>query len=352
MEKGKFFENKILVVNGIMSIMVVFLHSYNIERYNHLKWFMIPLFENFISKVIGNLAVPTFFFMSSILFFQNYSTEKIWNKYKNRTFSILIPYLLWNTIYFMLFVLLTKIPLSSFFMDTKEIPIDRITIIAAVFGHIYNKSYWFMYQLILFIVISPIIYYLIKNHFGILFLLGVLIINYWIERIPGGTYGIRINSLVYWVMGAYFALHQREKLYNRSKNGKWYLVVSLLLIAIRFYLGFITQKVTVSNYILNLLLLLNVISLWFAFDILRLTAVYEWMKMSFFIYSVHPLIVDTIKKGIAALLPENDIMALTNYIISGVGGILISVLIGKLMIQLAPKLFHILSGGRLKRSKS
>lgn len=351
MEKDRFFENKILIVNGVMSIMVIFLHSYNIEKYNHLQWFMTPLLENFISRTVGNLAVPTFFFMSSILFFQNYSVEKIWSKYKSRAFSVLIPYLLWNTIYFIVFICLTRIPFSSSFMDTKEITINGNAIIRAVFCYEYNTVYWFMQQLILFIAISPAVYYLMKKRSGFLLLAGLLVMNYQIERIPGGAYGIRIHSFIYWVMGAYFALHKRERIYNRSRNGSFYLIGSLVLIAVRFYLGCITHKIEVSNYVLNLLLLLNVVCVWFAFDTLRLNRVCEWMKMSFFIYSIHPLIVDIIKKGMYALLPENDIMALANYLLSGLGGFMLSLFIARWMIRFVPGLFYILSGGRMRANR-
>ena len=78
-----FFHNKITTVSFIMSIVIVLFHSYNIERYTDVNrvW---QGSEYFISRIVGSLAVPMFFFMSSFLFFRNYSKKQIVNKYKSR----------------------------------------------------------------------------------------------------------------------------------------------------------------------------------------------------------------------------------------------------------------------------
>ena len=346
MSEEKFFRKKILTLNGIMCVLVVFLHSYNIERYKILNWSITPLLESFVSRTLGNLAVPTFFFMSAILFFQNYDLTKMWTKYRSRISSIVIPYLLWNMIYLIIFIIIVNFPLSRQFMDTKEISINFQVVIDSVLFHQYNGVYWFMYQLILFVFISPVIYLVMKTRYGIAVLPGLLIISWWWSVIPNYSNGIIVDSLIYWVLGAYFALHRREQIYRSCVNTKVYLLLSVILIIARFYLEFINQKADINNHILNLLLLLNVISLWFALDVLKFHTVYEWMSMSFFIYTVHPLIVDTIKKGISALLPGKDVMALVNYIISGIAGVVISVCIAKIMMRYTPRLFVILCGGR------
>lgn len=345
MENSKFFENKIRTVNGIMCVLVVFLHSYNIEKYTNLNWPITPLLESFVSRTLGNLAVPTFFFMSAILFFQNYDFTKIWTKYRSRISSIVVPYLLWNTIYLIIFVIIVNFPLSRQFMDTKEISINLQVVIDSVLFYQYNGVYWFMYQLILFVFISPVIYLIMKTPYGIVVVPGLLIISCRCSVIPFSR-GIVVNSLIYWVLGAYFALHRREQIYHRSANAYKCLALSAILILVRFYLEFINQRGEVTNHILDFLLLLNVISLWFALDVLKFHKAYEWMSMSFFIYSIHPLIVDTIKKAVFALLSGNDVIALINYVISGIGGVVISAYIAKIMNRCVPKLFSILCGKR------
>lgn len=349
MPNNNFFRNKITIVNAIMCVLVVFLHSHNIDKYGNSAGIgNISLLESFISKSLGNLAVPTFFFMSSILFFHNYDLSKIWSKYKSRVFSLMIPFFLWNFLYMIFFFILINTPLSNAFMDTKEFTVNVRILVDSIFFYRYHGSYWFIYQLILFISISPMIYVVMKSSYKIPAVPGLLIISYWLPKIPNIPYGISIVYLIYWLLGAYYAMHMRDRIYHRSSKKKIYLTLSLsiVLVLVRFYLEFVNPELKVSEYVLNLLLFINVITVWFALDILKLNIVYGWMKMSFFIYSIHPLIVDMIKKAIFTLFPQNTALALSNYIISGIGGILISVCIAKIMIRFSPKTYNILCGGR------
>lgn len=329
-----FFKNKITTVNGIMCILVVFLHSENIvDKYGSSINRSIALFEFFISRSLGNLAVPTFFFISAILFFQNYDLSKIMPKYKSRLSSVVIPYLLWNFLYFIIFYILVNNPLSNALIETKEITINAKVVIDSILFYQYNNVYWFMYELIIFILISPIVYVIMKNPYGILIVPVLFFINYW---------------LIYWLLGAYFVIHMRNQIYHRNSKKKTYIALSLsvILILIRFYLEYVNQELEVNKYILNLLLLINVMSVWFALDILNFNSTYRWMQMSFFIYSIHPLVVWTVKDIISVLLPPNDIFALVNYIIAGIGGVVISVCIAKILIRFTPKIYSVLTGGR------
>lgn len=345
MENNSFFYNKIRTVNGIMCVWVVFLHSYNIERYSSLSWKITPLAEGFFSKSVGEIAVPTFFLMSAILFFQNFDLSKTWTKYKSRMLGVVIPYILWNAIYLVVFLALVNFPLSRQFMDTKEIPINLETIIDSVIFYKYNGVYWFMYQLILFDFISPVIYLIMKPRYSILVIPALFIISYWFPNIPVCSKGIRVDCLVYWVLGAYFALHRKEQTYHRCSSTKIYLVLSLLLIMLRFYIEFINRAMNMYK-VSDILLFLNVLSVWFALDMFKFHAVKGWMGLSFFIYTLHPLIVWSIKNVVSVLLPGNDVMVLINYIIAGIGGVVIPVYVAKVMNRCMPKLFGILCGQR------
>ena len=348
MTNDNYFTNKITTVNSIMCVLVVFLHSENIDKYGDSTYRWIRLLESFVSGSLGDIAVPIFFFMSSILFFQNYDLKKIWLKYKSRIFSVVIPYFLWNFLYLIFFFILINNPLSQSFMDTKEITINLKVIFDSILFHQYNGAYWFMYQIRLFIIISPIIYVIMKNPYGIVVISGLIVFSYWFPNIPNIPNGIMIKFLIYWLLGAYLILHIRNKIYHRTIKKKIYLTLSLsiALLLVRFYLEFANQELGVGNYTLDLLLVPNVIAIWFALDILKFNKTYAWMGMTFFIYSVHPLIVDAIKKGMYVLLPKNNIMALGNYIVSGIGGTVISVYIAKLLIRFTPKVYSILCGGR------
>lgn len=346
MKENAFFKNKVVLINSIMSVVVVFLHSYNIERYENIKWGITAQIEYFISKTIGNLAVPLFFLLSSILFFQNYNWDKVRSKYESRIKSILIPYLIWNVFHYFCFAILTRIPISSFFMDTKVIPIDAKTLFDAVFFHQYNGVYWFMYQLILLIVISPIIYFVMRGRYSCFVPIALVIIYYWIETIPACENALRVDSLIYWVIGAYLGIRKKERIYSKSKYVGVYVILSVLFVFLRFCLEFMEQPIKISIYCKEILLIINVIAVWFAFDLFEIKNVYPWMKMSFFVYSAHQLVTDTLKKGISVLLPDNDVMALTNYVVTGVGTVFLCIMLAQILINFAPRFYYVISGGR------
>lgn len=348
MSDKAFFRNKIILINSVMSTAVVFAHSNNIDRYSNLRWESTEPIEFLFSRGIGNLAVQMFFLMSSILFFLNYNKDTMLQKYKSRVKSVLLPFFVWNIIYYLFFIVLTALPLSRSFMDTKQVAVNLETILNAVLFYQYNGVYWFMYQLILFIIISPLLYALIKNKYGFLVPIGCVVAYYWLPTIPMCAHALRTDMLVYWTLGAYMAIHQTERMNRKNNQAPLYLGISIVLIAIRFYLEGIAPN-TISNYWLSVLVLINVITVWWAFDLFRLKKVYEWMTMSFFIYSLHPLIVDTIKKAFATLLPDNDIMAFVNYFLTAIGSIALCYVAGKILIRFLPGLYDVLSGGRLKR---
>lgn len=100
---------------------------------------------------------------------------------------------------------------------------------------------------------------------------------------------------------------------------------------------------------MNILLIVDVLAVWFAFDLIRVKHTYEWMNMSFFIYSLHPIIVDTIKKGWSALLPDNDVMALMNYFGTTALSILLCYALARFLIRFMPMVYDVLSGGRMER---
>ena len=68
--------------------------------------------DKYLSE-LTDIAVPMFFVISGYLFFQNYTPQKLISKWKSRLFSVLIPYLIWNGLAYLFYVLLNAIPFVS-----------------------------------------------------------------------------------------------------------------------------------------------------------------------------------------------------------------------------------------------
>ena len=106
------YSNAIAKLRFPLIVAVVLIHC-NISDYNvavgHLygyKWFRLIAIH-----LVADVAVPAFFFIAGYLLYAN--IDFTWNNYvhklRNRVKSLLVPYLLWNTICFLLIVVLQLI---------------------------------------------------------------------------------------------------------------------------------------------------------------------------------------------------------------------------------------------------
>jgi len=103
---------KISWVTFIGNILILLHHANLTNIYPDQATGYYALFMGFFSK-IAIPAMSWFFFISGYLFFRNFDMSKLIGKWKSRIFSLLIPYLIWNT----LSVILQMIKGEKYFSD-------------------------------------------------------------------------------------------------------------------------------------------------------------------------------------------------------------------------------------------
>lgn len=81
---------------------IVFMHHCRIGSFFQLQQEK-PSFMRIPCAMIS-AVMYWFFFISTFLLYRNLSRETIISKLKSRIFSLLIPYFLWNTLYFIVFL--------------------------------------------------------------------------------------------------------------------------------------------------------------------------------------------------------------------------------------------------------
>ena len=118
-----------------------------VHLYRTCRWINHPI--SFLIDKIACLAVPSFFMCSGYLFYRNFTWEKISVKLKRRFFSLVVPFLLWNLLYYILHLVARKIPYVSQLFDT-DVPFSLKELADAVFLYKYNPVFWFMSYLIIF----------------------------------------------------------------------------------------------------------------------------------------------------------------------------------------------------------
>lgn len=96
----------------ILAVLVVFMHApiIGIDNYseNINSGGVIPVLMILIKRGIGSVAVPTFFFISGYLFYvklQDWDWDVFGQKIKKRIRTVLFPYLLWNILTVLFFIL-------------------------------------------------------------------------------------------------------------------------------------------------------------------------------------------------------------------------------------------------------
>ena len=179
-----------------------------------------PLFFILMTIVLNlvSVAVPLFFFISGLLFFKNglFTFSLYIRKIHSRIYTILLPYFLWNIIYFLLIAFIQLINSNFLFILHKRIAdfcwqdyiwlfwdISKITHLSEDQHSCLVGAFWFLQNLIVMFIFSPFIYYIIKffRHFTLI----LLLILYFSKIIPNIT-GISIESIFWFSLGAYCSI--------------------------------------------------------------------------------------------------------------------------------------------------
>lgn len=129
-------------------VLVTYAHSYGsvTEGYSVFGsgWDTYEVLKIVMSQTFVKVAMPTFFVMSGYLFFANvtqWNAQTYWQKIKRRIKSLLIPYIIWN--------LLMAVKLQTFSLNIFWTPA--------------NMPLWFLRDLMVVSLLTPIIYIGIKK---------------------------------------------------------------------------------------------------------------------------------------------------------------------------------------------
>lgn len=334
-------------IAAICTIFVVFIHSDNMMQYDFYgKSGEITLFvEGIVVPAIINVAVPIFYLISGILFFRNYSWSMVLPKYKSRFKSVVIPYIVWNSMYTLMAIFFSVSSIGRYMNSTwKMLPISAENIIEGVLFHKYLPVFWFVKYLILFIILSPVVYLFIRyKRLGILF-----IIAYWIILFLGANY-VSCDFLLY-TIGGYIAIHHKSILQRESYNRTVYVFAMLSLFCVISIRG-----------ILNISKIDELAAITVLFTIVYFTSMYIMItcmkrihmrildkieKYQFFIYATHLFILSLFKKSLRIIFPNNSAVALVTYLCVPVFTIITACIIGNIMNNRVPKLYKFLVGGR------
>lgn len=353
---NKNFSDKIRVLSFLSILLVVIIHCYNIKinflgNSNNIAIIYIMLIEEFFSHSIGLLAVPVFFLVSGYHFFINYENKynKILLKFRKRFKSLVIPYLFWVISNLIFVYLMQQIPLfEDFFANKKVIDFSFDDYIYKLFIMPQAYQFWFIRDLIIFILLSPAIYQVLrlgKKH--------ALIVLFVLWLIGFSLPLINFEGLLFFIIGCYWGIIKKENFPEYSNQIMLLITILFLFSSLiwAFHLVYDMQiDLRLINTLRKIVILVGVIWIWFFVGSLAKSKIFKIIlklsKYTFFIFAIHEPLLIILKKLLLFSFGNKEIFLLISYFVYPILIVFIALAIAKLMHMRFYRFYTLITGGR------
>lgn len=351
--KGEYW-SRIGWISLLLAIFIVIRHNSSFANYHTDAG---ESFHLFLQNTITALAVPMFFLIAGFNFFRDYTPKKQLDKLRNRVKSLLIPYLVWNTLYCAFMLITSNTPLSKFFIGREPY---ELTVTNVILGCLYhwncNSHFWFVFDLMLIALLNPLFYYLLKNKLiGLITILAGYAVIFLLKLGLPMELVYRTDAFFYYLIGSYLAMHWGKYLFSSQPTDaapkpalprrRWSgLPAGLILIGLSFLMALPSIPYAACPPII----LLGCAGLWllsgaFISDGISRVPVGGTV---FLLYAIHGIIQPIIVKLLYLALPKATWVSGINFVLSVSLTVLLCFLVRKLMKRFAPPADRVLTGWR------
>ena len=333
----------------LCSILVVILHNdyYRIYEINDVN---ISSYIKSINDVLcyglTRVAIPNFLFFSGMLFFNNVDCiEDLKRKIKSRIGTVVVPFFVWNIISMLWSYTISNIPFIKNSLSVRDVfTFSIVNIYNGLFLSKYNMHNWYLAQLSIFLVVSPITYYLIKNkRLGIIFLVCIFCLYIFGISLPIYLQGF---CGIYYFLGCFIGKHYYERFILFSENPKrkttckivLYIFLCVVLQLFAFY-----ENMNHMNG--GIIWLIAGSAFWLLVNCLNIqdNIIFDY---SYFIYLSHFIVAPCVNKIIWILLPHNSFFLLFTLLGGSIVSVIIIILVGKTIKRFLPMLWMLITGER------
>lgn len=316
------------------------------------QW-LIFIFYNFKNILLPE-RVAVLFLISGFFFFKGIHRAEpnfFINKLKRRVHSLLVPYIVWNTIALILFYIKSNEVLGSLSVQSGE----EFSIIKYLSGYwaFYftgdtpaNMPLWFVRNLMVICLLTPLLYRLLRTTWSWFFLIVLAFCLVYDIVIP--VNGLDISSIFFFSLGAWLQINNVSIVTIPAKVG--WMAVALYIPLSYFQFGLYDEP----WYILCALatVLIKAIALVFAVSELFkhriICSVPKIAEQTFYLYALHGLIIGPVIKILYILsgATNNPFLLLFISLLSVFFVVLLSSISYNVLKKYAPSFLKILSGGR------
>ena len=344
----QYLSDKIKILSFVAIILVLYIHSvfhdYPHEilgmKFNHFL-------QCVISEQIGRCAVPLFFMISGYLFFLNVSSLRdVLRKMNKRVNSLFIPYII-AAIFFPVFLLLIEqLPFATNMSNGGGTLIEFQKPIFDVLRDIFIGKdggsspwafhLWYLRDLIIIVVCSPILYFL-RKYLKIEYVCLIFFVLSYVD-IPV----VQFSSFFWFIAGEAFLTRL-----DKVRSWIWlviYLIISSLEMVFSYDFAYLKIPIT----------FIGVVAMWSMYDyfvgksfVLKnhyyLTIV---CSFTFFIYLFHEPTLNVVRKLLILVLGRSSLGFAVNYMLSPWIFAILFILLGLFCRKYIPRLYSICVGGR------
>ena len=307
-----------------------------------------------ITEVIARAAVPAFFILSGYLFFfgkTSFSRETWLTALKKRFWTLFVPFVLWNIIAACL-ACIADAPINLNFVSVflNDGNPSAWTDLLGKMHYFYfplDKPLWYIRDLIILCIVSPMIFCCIKYvpriFVVILFLLAVTGYNF-------DFAGINYNSLIFFSIGAYFGIYQINILSFGQRYKLPFLISTIVLGVLFVYLRSVRGTLFWINYpffICFFFSLLVLIATSLERSSVRLHPIL--VKSVFFVFALHHMpYFMALPLPWLKFFPSSTLVFAGAYLLTPIIKILLCLLLYIILDKVSPKINGLLSGNRSK----
>jgi len=339
------FSRKIIYISFVLSIFVISIHTYNLDTYKLIGQQdvlskIVVFFETYMDR-LEKVCVPFFFTISGYLFFRTFNWNKMVQKYQSRIKSLLIPYIIWCTLYFLMYAFITHIPAISRYMNMAPVSLTLTYYLQCVWNNTYT-TLWFVKDLIIQIIFAPLLYLIFPMRNKKIHWIIISIGSFLVLMLCGlGWIPLHIPYLnVFFLLGSYAGINMKHVVEEPDKK---LILPGLAGVIICLAIAMIGTLAENDGW-----RLLFIISLWFCLEWFSYKKEPQWwMGISFFIYCAHSIILESFEKLWLKAAGISVFAALMDYLFMPLIVLTIIIVIAYLLKRYLSNVWNVLTGNRV-----
>ena len=348
-ENTAYFWKKKELTSYLLSIFIFLIHISSFEQHTY-SGTAISHINGTVSYFFGNaltrFAVPMFFLLSGVAFFRDYTNRSYGRKLKSRLFTLVIPYLIWNTVWMVFNTICSYSFLSDYFIGREKFVLTPVNVLKGIFLYECNGPFWSIFNLIAFTLLAPVFDFLAAEKKRAFLSVGILcLLPVFVEDLP---FLFHTNSVTYYLIGAIIGKHYLSRF--TGKAGRKTQILSLLFLCLYFVLKTIFRPavyaaerhpVAIPFFTFCAFCLWNSMDLFV--DQIKERPLYS---RSFAVYAMHENVSAVLTKLFALAVRKAEIHAIPNFIFTVLSTLFFINLFCHLTARHCPKLYGLLLGRR------